>query len=219
MAELDQQQSSGCIRILLVDDNPLILTGIRAALTAEADLTIVGEVSGGADLQRLSRKLKPEVLLWDVEMSTPLSLEMLTSLLQRCPKLKLVALTNGDDVALLRNLLAAGVTGCLLKTEPPAVMGPAIRSVAQGGSWFSQVIIAKLAQTPPLLPNQEPPLLSEDELAVLRLVAEGQSDAQIGRTLNLSERTVRYRLQNIYDKLEVNARIPAAVKAVRLGLI
>lgn len=219
MADLNQQHRSGCIRVLLVHDNPPIPAGMYAALTAEADLTIVGEASGGADLQRMSSKFKPDVILLDIEMYTPLSLETITYLHQRIPKLKFTALTNGDDDALISDLVAAGVTGCILKTEPPVVIGHAIRSVAQGGTWFSQAILAKLTQAPPLQPGKEPPLLTEAESTVLRLVAEGQSDAQIGRELNLSERMVRYRLQNIYEKLEVNSRIAAAVKAVRQGLI
>lgn len=215
LTETNTAQSSEGIRVLLANDSPLILAGIRAVMTTETGLITVGEVADGAEVQRLSQELVPDVLLLDLEMPGPSPLEIVTHLRQQRPVMKIIALTDGNNEAAIRDVVAAGVSGCLLETEPPEVIVQALHSVAQGGAWFSQGVLAILAQ-PPV--QAQLPQLTEDELAVLRLMVEGKTDHQISRELSLSERTVRYRLQNIYDKLGVNTRIEAAVKAVRLGL-
>lgn len=215
LTETNALQNSESIRVLLANDCPLILAGIQATMATETDLIVVAEVTDGAEAQHLAQEFEPDVLLLDLEMPGPAPLEIVTHLRQQCPAMKIIAITDGNNEAAIREVTAAGVAGCLLETEPPEVVVQALRSVAQGGVWFSQRVLATLAQPP--AQAQLPPL-TEDELAVLGLMVEGKTDGQIGRALNLSERTVRYRLQNIYDKLGVSTRIEAAVKAVRLGL-
>jgi DNA-binding NarL/FixJ family response regulator len=216
MSEAIQYQRSGCIRVLLANDCPLILAGIRATLVTESDLNIVGEATNRAEVQHLSQELEPDVLLLDLQMSNTLPLEMMVGLRQQCPAMKIVILTNSDNDAAIRDLVAVGVAGCLLETEPLEALVQAIRSAARGGAWFSRLIIEKLTKEPTQtkLPN-----LIREELVVLRLIVAGRTDRQISQELSISERTVRYRLQKIYDKLEVNSRLETAVRAVQLGLV
>ncbi|NJN94134.1 MAG: response regulator transcription factor [Anaerolineales bacterium] len=215
LPESNTAQRSEDIRVLLANNCPLILAGIRAIVLTNTDVIIMGEVADGTEAQRLSQELVPDVLLLDLEMPGPSPLEIVTHLRQQCPAIKIMALTDGNDEAAIREVVAAGVAGCLLETEPPEIVVQALRSVAQGGVWFSQAVMEILAHPPA---QAQLPHLTEDELAVLGLVVVGKTDRQIGWELGLSERTVRYRLQNIYDKLGVSTRIEAAVKAVRLGL-
>ncbi len=155
------------------------------------------------------------MLLLDLEMPGPSPIEVVAHLRQHSPAMKIIALTNGESEAAICNLVVARVAGYLLETEPPKVVVQAIRSLAHGGTWFSRPIIEQLVQKSSRPKTSD---LTEEELAVLQLVVAGQTDDQISRKLGVSERTIRYRLQNICNKLGVNTRIEAAVQAVRVGL-
>lgn len=214
--------SSNQTQILLVSDRPLLLTAIRSLIAAETDLVVVGEVVGGEKALSLGQTLQPGVLLLDLEISGSPPTDIVAHFQQRCPAVKIIVVTNGDNVSVIRELVAAGVSGYFLKTEPPDLLIQAIRTVAQDGAWVSWPILERLIQRPlPWLPPVEAQTvnLTEDEVAVLRMVASGQTDCQISQALNLSERTVRRRLESICQKLDVTTRIKAAVRAVRLGLV
>ncbi|MDQ4075424.1 MAG: response regulator transcription factor, partial [Chloroflexota bacterium] len=130
-------------------------------------------------------------------------------------------LTAHDNPSYIRQMVAAGADGYLLKEEALDVVVQAIRTVMEGGQWFSESILPKLVQAEQAEESRtrEAPSLSEQELTMLRLLVAGRTDQEIGEAMGFAERTVRYHLRNIYDKLSVNTRIEAAVRAVQSGLI
>lgn len=208
------------IRVLLADDHPLLRTGLRAALAPEDDIALVGEAADGREAQRLAQELQPDVLLLDVSMPGPPAFETVAHVREHCPATKVLIVTAYDNPALIQGMLAAGVAGYLLKDEPNAVVVQAIRIVAQGGTWVSRPVLEVLVQPKSAgVVEEEAPALTDQELDVLRLMVTAKGDAEIGQALNLSERTVRRYLRSVYNKLGVNTRVEAAVRAVQLGLV
>ena len=210
------------IRVLLADDHPLVRAGIRATLSSETDIVVVGEAADTMEAQRLAEEVQPDVLLLDLSMPGPSATETVTYLRERCPKVKVLILTAFDDDAYVRGLVNAGVAGYVLKDEVPEAVSCALRAVVAGGTWFSRHLMQKLAQDPMDDAKaggiEEEPQLTGREVQILQLLVEGQTDREIGQALNLAERTVRYCLRNIYDKLRVANRTEAAYRASQLRL-
>ncbi|HBY97028.1 MAG: response regulator transcription factor [Ardenticatenaceae bacterium] len=208
------------IRVLLADDHPLLRTGLRAALAPEDDIALVGEAADGREARRLAQELQPDVLLLDVSMPGPPAFETVAHVREHCPATQVLIVTAYDNPALIRGMLAAGVAGYLLKDEPNAVVVQAIRIVAQGGTWVSRPVLEVLVQPKSAgVVEEEAPTLTDQELDVLRLMVTAMGDAEIGQALKISERTVRRYLHSAYNKLKVNTRVEAAVRAVQLGLV
>lgn len=210
------------IRVLLADDHPLVRAGIRATLCGEPDLIFVGEAANGIEARSLSEELEPDVLLLDLSMPGPPAVETVTYLRERCPNTKVLILTAYDDDAYVRGLIKAGVAGYILKDEVPEAVVRALHSVRDGGTWFSRPLMQRLAKTPSFASDTteegDEPQLTGREVQILLLLVEGQTDREIGQALNVAERTVRYCLRNIYDKLGVSNRTEAAFRASQLGL-
>ena len=207
------------IQVLLANDFPLMRAGIRAILTAEEDLTLVGEATDGCEVQRLCQELQPDVLLLDLYIPGPSPFETVTFLRKHFPAIKVLALTTHDDDFHIKRLIATGVTGCVLKDEATEAIIRAIRSVAQGDTWFSRRIMVKLCQVKTNEVDQPKiPGLTDRELEVLQLVVQGCTNNHIAAALVISERTVRFHLRNLYDKLKVNTRSELMIWAIREGL-
>lgn len=198
------------INVLLADDHPLIREGIGKTLRKEDDLHLVGEAGDGEACLQLCRVRQPDVLLLDLDMPGPSPLELITLLRESCPQLKVVVLSAHDDYISAHALLAAGVHGYVLKDEPPLAVLRAIRTVVEGGSWFSQTITRQLAR-----PTFDGPQFTSREEEVLHLLAQGRSNDEMAAELSVTERTVRYHLHNIYRKIETDTRNQAIVWAVR----
>lgn len=207
------------IRVLLADDHPLVRAGIRATLCNETDIIFVGEAADGVEARRLTEELEPDVLLLDLSMPGPSAVDTVTYLRERCPNVKVLILTAFDDDAYVRGLVNAGVAGYILKDEVPEAVARALHTVVEGGTWFSRHLVKKLTQMPSgevEADAEEEPQLTGREMQILQLLVEGLTDREIGQALGLSERTVRYCLRNVYDKLRVSNRVEAAYRASTL---
>ena len=209
----------GQVRILLADDHPLVRSGVRVTLGDEPDLLVVGEATDGLQARRMALDVQPNVLLLDLSMPGPPAHETVIYLRQHCPQTKVLILTAYDDDAYVQGLVAAGVAGYVLKDEMPETVVSALRTVVQGDTWFSSSLLGRLGRRKtPASSRGEFSWLTPHELQTLVLVMAGRTDREIGEEMNLAERTVRYRLRSVYDKLGVEGRVEAAVRAAELGL-
>lgn len=203
---------SETIRVLLADDHPLIRAGLRSTLEIEPDIDVAGEASDGDDAQRQCATLHPDVLVLDLNMPGSTAVETLASVRDACPHTRVLMLTAYDDDAYVRGLVQAGAMGYVLKDEAPEALVQAVRSVAQGGTWFSQQVIARLVH--PVAHDQHGfPSLTEREQQVMRLIAQGWDNARIAGELSLGEQTIRNYVSRLYGKIGVQTRAEAVVWA------
>lgn len=202
------------IRILHADDHPLVREGIRASLSTEPEFIVVGEACDGNEAQAMCLELQPDVLLLDLCMPGPLAEETIQIVKSSCADTKIIILTAYDNEVYIRVLLEANISGYILKDEAVGVVTEAIRTVMQGGFWFSQSITAKMTDAW----NSES-MLTSREFEVLQLAGEGKSNAQIGEEMNITERTVRKHMENIMQKMQVNNRTEAVKTAIQMGWI
>lgn len=207
------------IRVVLADDHPVVRSGIRTAFAASDNIQVVAEVDETSMIVPHCQALHPDVLLLDLRMPGPSPLTLIPTLHQKCPGLRVLVMSAYDDLISVQQALAVGAIGYIRKDEPLESLIAALRIVAQGGSWFSDSVLNRLvAGINGELLTMTRPQLVEREQTILQLVVQGRSDQEISQQLGISERTVRYDLRNIYDKLNVTTRIEAAVCAVQLNL-
>lgn len=213
------------ITVVVADDHPLVRKGIVAMLSEEGGFDVVGEATDGESAQMLCKRLKPDVLLLDLNMPGAAPLETMTVVQNRSPDTRIIVLTAFSDLNSVRGVIAAGAMGYLLKEEGLKVVMQAIRTVMQGGRQFSQTALMKLVNNDPsdsdgdLALIQRTLMLNEREITLLRHMAEGKEDDEIGKVMGLSERTIRHYLKTIYEKLGVRSRVEAVVHIVKLGLL
>ncbi|MEU5991450.1 response regulator transcription factor [Spirillospora sp. NPDC047418] len=205
------------IRILLVDDHPVVRSGIRAMLLDQPGFALVGEVATGAEGVAEARRLRPDVVLMDLQLGEGLhgseATRQITAAGSGAPRV--LVLTTFDTDADILAAIEAGATGYLLKDAPPEKLFAAIRAAAAGDSTLAPSVASRL------LGRMRSPVatLTARELQVLELVAEGLSNRQIGKRLFLSETTIKTHLVHIYAKLDVDSRTAAVAAATRRGLI
>ena len=205
------------LRVVLTDDHPVVRSGIRTLLEQAPDITVVGEADNGTEALRLVAMLQPDVLLLDMQMPGMDGVEVARQLKADGAPTFVLALSAYDDEHFIRELLACGAAGYLTKDEAPETIVEAVRGVARGEEgWFSRRAAARLAAWS-RSDNSDQPRLTEREAEVLRLLSRGWSNNQIAEELCLTERTVRFHLRNIYDKIEVNSRGEAIAWALREG--
>ena len=214
------------IKILLVDDQPLFREGLRTLLSVQSDFEIVGEAGNGEEALSLARKLLPSVVLMDLQMPVLDGVAATRRLHQELPDCRVIVLTTFDDDEMVFDGLRAGAIGYLLKDAPSEKLGEAVRSAARGESFLQPSVAAKVVAEFARLTNKpamnsralvEP--LSDRELEILSLIADGASNREIAGTLFLAEGTVKNHVTNILGKLGVRDRTQAALKARDTGLI
>jgi DNA-binding NarL/FixJ family response regulator len=210
-------------RVLLVDDHDLFRSGLRTLLD-DQDVHVVGECSNGADAIDAVRELAPDVVVMDLNMPGLTGVEATRQISSVAPLTRVLVLTISDEDSDVMDAILAGACGYLLKDTGIAELMQGIRSAAVGESIVSPTIAAKVLQrvraAGPLLDGAATirAELSERELQVLKLIANGKDNASIAADLHISPKTVKNHISNILMKLQIENRIQAAVYAVRSGL-
>lgn len=219
------------IRVLLVDDQPLLRTGFRLILEAEPDITVVGQAGDGKDAQEQTRALLPDVVLMDIRMPGVDGIEATRRIVREAGAgahvPKVLVLTTFDLDEYIVEALRAGASGFLLKDVPPDELVQAIRVVAAGDAIVAPSVTRRLldrfsAKLPSAYQQATPARLdrlTERELEVLRLIAKGMSNAEIAAKLVVSETTVKTHVGNVLTKLGLRDRVQAVVLAYETGLI
>lgn len=204
------------IRVLLADDHPIIRSGIRMLLEQAPDILVVGETDRGDEVTNLVQRLRPDVLLLDMEMPGKSGVDVANELQSSGSPVRILVLSAYDDDAYIASLISTGAAGYLTKEEALNTIVEAVRGVARGeDGWFSRraaAQIAALARKEQSRPGIE---LTEREQEVIMMLAEGWTNQRMAHELSVSERTVRFHLSNIYDKLGVSSRAEAIAWALK----
>lgn len=222
-----QPMTTTPIRLLIVDDHNLFRHGLIRILDDYAELQVVGQAANGQDALALVEELQPDLVLMDVNMPVMSGPDAVRQIQTRFPRLPVVMLTVSERDEDLFDAIRAGARGYLLKNIGAAELLDALQRVHAGEAILAPVMAARLleefrslAAAPPRESAAAPsPELSERELDVLRLVAQGLSNKEIADALNLSEHTVKTHLANILAKLHLRSRAHAAAYAVQAGLV
>jgi DNA-binding NarL/FixJ family response regulator len=199
------------LRVLMVDDHPVVLAGLRALVEADPDFQVVGEARDGRIALRLAKQLLPDVVVLDISMPEMNGIEVATALLAERPECRVLVLTVHEDRAYLRQLVEAGVSGYLLKRSASDELIRALHAVVSGGMYLDPAIAGKVvgraargAANPRAGQAGE---LSERETDVLRLVAGGHSNKEISARLNISVKTVETYKARAMEKLGYRSRV------------
>ena len=212
------------LRVLIVDDHDLFRTGLRNLLE-EQGVHIVGEAGSGAEALRLVRELAPDVVVMDLNMPGMTGVEATRQIATVAPLTRVVVLTISDQDADVMDAILAGACGYLLKDASIQDLMSGIRAASVGESLISPTIAAKVLQrvrassSQPEIEATIRAELSDREIEVLKLIANGKDNAQIANDLHISPKTVKNHISNILMKLQIDNRIQAAVYAVRSGIV
>ncbi|WP_369372697.1 response regulator [Promicromonospora sp. Populi] len=218
--------AEGSIRVLIVDDQSMIRAGFAALLDAHEGITVVGTADDGAGITEVVRHTQPDVVLMDIRMPKVNGLDAARAILGM-PGIppKVIMLTTFDADEYVFSALRAGASGFLLKDSPPEELTHAVRMVAAGEALLSpkitRALIADYATRPtlPSSPDATLSTLTERELDVMKLVAAGQSNAEIAADLVLAEQTVKTHVSRILNKLDLRDRTQMVVCAYESGLV
>lgn len=212
--------SNDKIRILLADDHATLRSGIRRLMGKYSDVEIVGEAGNGSETLLLAEELEPDIILLDVEMPDLMGFEVAKRLTDTMPSLRILALSGYNDRRYILSMLTSGAAGYITKEEVPTRLIGAVRDVAAGKrGWISPLVAEKLevpnqSLAPGIVPN-----LTKQEKAMIKLVAQGKTDQQIGAELNLSRSEVGERIQLLLSKFRANSRLEIALKAIQQDII
>lgn len=216
------EQRTETISILITDDHALVRQGIRDFLELQPDLNVVGEADSGEAAARLASELAPDVVLMDLVMPGMGGVEATRQVKQASPHSQIIVLTSYHEDEHIFPALRAGALSYVLKDIGPDELADTIRKAARGESVLHPRVAARVVQEVRGTRNDTPNLfneLSDRELEVLRLIADGLSNAEIARKLVISEKTVKGHVSNILGKLHILDRTQAAVFAWQQGLV
>jgi NarL family two-component system response regulator LiaR len=202
------------LRVLLADDHPLIVAGVRSALEAERDFEIAGEATSGAQVLPLIAHASPDVVLIDMRLPELDGLTCLARIRQKYPKVKVVLFSAVDDPSQIRRALEAGACAYIVKCIDPSDLAAVIRQAVAGS-----VFCLGSLEAEEVTRNGNDAGLSEREIEILVGVARGLSNRAIAKELWVSDQTVKFHLHNIYRKLDVKNRTEAAKYAYQNGLV
>jgi DNA-binding NarL/FixJ family response regulator len=210
------------IRVMVVDDHPIVRQGVRSLLSNHADLTLAGEADNAATALELAARIRPDVVLLDIRMPGTTGVEIVQRLCRQCPGAKVLMLTSFDDEEYVTPALQAGAHGYILKSASDEMLVGAVRAAHRGERVLSPTVMDRVVHEFTEY-SRERALrqtgLSDDERRILQLLAAGASNPKIAAEMYLSETTVKRKLQDIFEKLGVATRAQAAAEAVRRGLV
>jgi DNA-binding NarL/FixJ family response regulator len=200
----------------LADDHPVVREGLRGMLDAEPDLTVVGEAGSGAEAIAMAESLCPDVVLMDLRMPDVDGVTATERILATQPEIRIVVVTTYESDADILRAVEAGAAGYLLKDASRAELAEAVRDAARGKTVLAPSVAGRLVR---LVRQPASAALSSREVEVLGLVAKGNTNADIGRELHISEATVKTHLLRAFNKLGVSDRTAAVTTAMSLGLL
>nr|WP_281354134.1 response regulator transcription factor [Phytoactinopolyspora halotolerans] len=209
------ERCDAMIRVLIVDDHPIVRDGLRGALTSEPDIEVAGEAANGREAVDRAIGMGVDLVLMDLRMPQMDGVQAIAALRERSPDTRVLVLTTFDSESDVLPAIEAGATGYLLKDAPAAELLRAVRAAYRGESVLSPSVVGTLmgqVRKPSGL------ALSDRELEVLQLVADGASNREAASRLFISEASIKTHLQHIYDKLGVRDRAAAVGEAYRRGL-
>jgi DNA-binding NarL/FixJ family response regulator len=201
------------VRILCVDDHPIVREGLAAILGLQPDMELIGAAESGAQALNLSRQLRPDVILVDLRLPDMSGHELTRQILAQSPQARIIVLTSFEGDADIERALAAGARGYVVKGIVREELLGAIRAVHAGKKYIPGHLAEKVAEHLGL------EKLSERELQVLREIAAGKRNKEIAADLSIAEDTVKMHVKNILEKLQVNDRTEAVTVALRRGIL
>ena len=213
------------IRLVIVDDSEVVRMGLRALIGADPTMEIVGDAHNVASAVETCRRVKPQVVLLDIRLPDGTGFDACRSILKHLPETRVLVLTSVADDSLVDQAIRCGAHGYLLKEVDARALSQAIRDVAAGKSILDPAVTSRVMRMVKSGSNNDVQALaslSPQEQRVLALIAEGKTNKEVAMALNLSEKTVKNYLANMFDKLEVTRRAQAAAmfaknKAVLAG--
>jgi two-component system nitrate/nitrite response regulator NarL len=211
------------VRILLVDDHPIVLSGLRNSLSSHPQFKIVGEASDGAEAIHKARETNPNVVLMDITLPGLNGIEATKALRKETPRARVIALTMHDNREYILEIIRAGAMGYVLKDTSPSELIRAIVAVYNGDSFFSPGISRIVVDELETRPGRKEPVsvngLSPREEEVLRLIAEGQSNKEIAKCLSIGVRTVETHREHIMAKLGIHSTAGLTKYAIARGIL
>jgi DNA-binding NarL/FixJ family response regulator len=207
------------IRVLVVDDHPVVRQGLVSVLSDQDDLEVVGQAGTGREAIALALRLRPDVVLLDLEMPEIDGVQAIPELLAAAPGLNVLVFTAYDTDERVLGAIRAGAKGYLLKGASADEIARGIRTIDAGGSYLEPRVASKLVAEVATPHRGNALTLSSREREVLRLVAEGLPTKQIALSLSISERTVKFHVNSIFHKLGAENRAQAVALAAQRGLL
>jgi two-component system response regulator NreC len=211
-----------CIRILIADDHGVLRAGLRALLSAESDLKVVGEAADGDEVLRLASEINPELVLMDISMPGSGGIEATRHLKEMLPEVHVLILTVHEDESLLQEAIQAGAAGYIVKRAVESELIDAIRAVCRGDLYVHPAMTRALLReiSPSPAPHNRPvELPTPREIDVLRFIAQGYTNRQTAEALNISTRTVESHRANLMSKLNLSSRVELVRYARENGYI
>lgn len=209
-------RTTDTIRVILADDHELVRSGIKVLLSMIEGVEVIAEARDGLELVTLTEALEPDLVLTDISMPRMDGISAIAHLHVSRPQVRLVVLSMYDTVEFIKRAVASGACGYLLKDTPPIELGEAVRRVMSHGNYFSPAISSLLLAPPePAVHDQ----LTERQVEILGLLAEGLSSKEIAYKLKLSPKTVDVHRARIMERLHINDIASLTRYAVRAGLV
>lgn len=209
------------MKVLIADDHPVVREGLSAMLSRQPDIEVVGEAENGRECVEKTRKLRPDIVLMDLRMPEMDGVEAMRQIAATNPEVRFIVLTTYDNDEYIFKGIEAGARAYLLKDSPREELFKAIRAVHRGESLIQPAVAGKVLDRFAELSRQvqAPEALSDREVEVVKLMAEGTSNKEIAVSLHISESTVKTHIQTIFQKLGVSDRTGAVTQAIRKGII